>query len=79
MRYFFPAIVITGLALGAFGPGAIAQDVSAFEELQKTVRSGETLFVTDKSGKVTKGKVQELSRVSLRLKADGRTQRQRQV
>lgn len=46
--------------------GARAQAIArSFEELQRTVTTGQTVFVTDKTGRQTKGKVADVSTSSL--------------
>jgi hypothetical protein len=50
---------------------AAAQQASSFEQLQLLVKPGDTVVVTDMEGRSTKGKIEGLSRESLRLKSSG--------
>lgn len=73
MNWRVPATLFVVLTLSISNPlKAQAQEASSLEQLQQTVRSGDTLFVTDRSGKVTKGKFEQLSGTSLGLTAGGR-------
>ena len=49
---------------------ASAQQASSFEQLQLLVKPGDVIVVTDSSGKATKGKIESLSSVLLRLNAN---------
>ena len=50
---------------------AAAQQASSFEQLQLLVKPGDTVVVIDMEGRSTKGKIESLSRESLRLKSSG--------
>lgn len=50
---------------------AAAQQASSFEQLQLLVKPGDTVVVIDMEGRSTKGKIENLSRESLRLKSGG--------
>src|SRR5262245_4280584 len=73
MNWCVPAALFAVIALSISDPSvAQAQDASSFEQLQKAVQPGDTLLVTDKSGKVVKGKAEQVSGTSLSLKTGGR-------
>src|SRR5262245_6457407 len=73
MNWCVAATLFAVIALSISDPSlAQAQDASSFEQLQKTVQPGDTLLVTDKSGKVVKGKAEQVSGTSLSLKTGGR-------
>ena len=50
---------------------AAAQQAGSFEQLQVLVKPGDTVVVIDMYGRSTKGKIEGLSRESLRLKSSG--------
>jgi hypothetical protein len=73
MNWCVPATLFVAITFSISKPPlAQAQDASSLEQLQKTVQLGDTLLVTDKSGKLIKGKVEQVSGTSLGLKAGGR-------
>jgi hypothetical protein len=47
--------------------GAWAQNASSFEQLQPLLQKGDKVSVTETDGKVTKGRIEEVSSSSLRL------------
>lgn len=60
------------LTLFIFGSSeAAAQQATSFRQLQILVKAGDTVSVTESSGKVSKGKITELSDSSVRLLENG--------
>jgi hypothetical protein len=51
-------------------PAGAQQVAISFEELRKLVRPGETIYVTDARGTISKGRLAELSAGSLQLRVD---------
>lgn len=65
---------ILAMVLGFLSVGfleAEAQQAASFEQLQLLVKSGDTVSVTESTGRMSKGKIAELSRSTLRLLVDG--------
>jgi hypothetical protein len=71
MRRYMAAIVIVGLATALWGGiPAAAQQVPSFEQLPSVVKPGDTVIVTDTAGATTKGKIETVTPLSLRLSAN---------
>jgi hypothetical protein len=67
----YMAAAVAGVVIGIWGAmPAAAQQVSSFEQLQLLVKPGDTIIVTDSAGTTTKGKIESLTRESLRLSAN---------
>jgi len=71
-RYHIAAVLAVLLGLSSFGfLEAEAQQAASFEQLLLLVTAGDTVSVTESTGQISKGKIAELSRSSLRLVVDG--------
>ena len=73
-HWFGGSVLVLALLPHNAGAQTVAQ---SFEELRALVKSGDTVYVTDTSGRRTKGKIGDLSASSLQLlvanqQADGR-------
>ncbi|MDH4062814.1 MAG: hypothetical protein OEW19_00330 [Acidobacteriota bacterium] len=68
-----------GLCLVALPPLVVAQGVAkSFDELRLLVRAGDTITITDLTGREVSGKISDLSASSLTLLADSRPQEWRE-
>ena len=65
------AVTLAFLFLTSFE--AAAQEARSFEQLQVLIKPGDKVYVTDATGNETKGKLEGLSRSSLRLTVNGST------
>ena len=64
--------VLTLLAILAMAPMARAQEIAGtFDQLRVLIKPGDTITITDDAGVQTKGRLTELSPVSLALLVDG--------
>ena len=71
-RYHIAAVLAVLPGLSSFGfLEAEAQQAASFEQLLLLVTAGDTVSVTESTGQISKGKIAELSRSSLRLVVDG--------
>lgn len=71
MKFFVFVIAISFSLLNAMQ--ASAQQARSFEQLQVLVKPGDNVYLTDLSGKVSRGRITGLSGSSLQLMANGTT------
>jgi len=64
---FSAAVLFTAFLMVCPQP-ASAQEARSFEQLQLLVKPGDRIFLTDSTGKVTEGRVADLSKTSLSVK-----------
>src|SRR6266853_3560759 len=67
-------LIAISVILAAAGPRqASAQEARSLEQLEVLVKPGDTVWVTDTAGKELKGKIDQLSSATLRVKSKGAT------
>jgi hypothetical protein len=63
-------ILMTALALPIAAPARAQQPATSFDDLRRLVQPDDTIYVTDTNGVTVKGRVAQLSAVSLDLRGD---------
>ena len=72
MNQLWKVLLAASVLVGVAGPRyASAQEARSLEQLQVLVKPGDTVWVTDSAGKELKGRIDQLSSSTLRLKSKG--------